>query len=592
MFLFSFALLSLIKVLFTWYSTDITGFFSRLCCVYTDKPFGVVIRNSCPMPDNLGRRQALIEERRMTDQDLHVLYDLAIYNCSRFGPFTQFLYEDQQTVREYTNIDIAKEATQLAAGLRSLGIQPGDRVLMMMPNRPEVVIGYQAIARAGAVIIPVLPLLKGPEVHFIAENSGAKAIFTSALLLPLLQSALTELPEMRYIISTDVASSEEVTRTQEGPQVLAYTDVVAKGKGKEEQYMTHLDGVMPAQDDTAVILYTSGTTGRPKGVMLTHRNLVSNAISGRGAEYEQRSEDTQLAILPLAHAFGIVALNVIYLTGVKAVMHPRFDTTSVLSAIERHRIAAFAGVPAMFVALLYTPDAEKYDTSSLKYCVSGSAPLPVNILEGFEQKFGCTIREGYGLSEGSAALSGHGADMVRKAGSVGKPGEGIEIQVVDEQDKPLPMGNIGEVVARGPNVMKGYYNMPEETKEALRNGWLHTGDMGRFDEDGYLYIVERKKDLIIRGGFNIYPRDIEEVLTTHPAVIEAAVVGIPSERMGEEVKAYVVTRTPVDAETLMTYCREKLANYKTPKEIEFVNALPRNAIGKIDKKELRKRNVH
>ncbi len=273
-------------------------------------------------------------------------------------------------------------------------------------------------------------------------------------------------------------------------------------------------------------------------------------------------------------------------------MHPRFDTTAVLSAIERHHITAFAGVPAMFVALLYTPDAEKYDTSSLQYCVSGSAPLPVNILEGFEQKFGCTIREGYGLSEGSAALTGHGADMERKAGSVGKPLPDVEIQVVDEHDNPLPVGEIGEVVARGPNIMKGYYNMPDETKAALQNGWLHTGDMGHFDEDGYLYIVERKKDLIIRGGFNIYPRDIEEVLTSYPAVIEAAVVGIPSERMGEEVKAYVVTRTPIDAETLMAYCREKLANYKTPKEIEFVNALPRNAIGKIDKKELRKRNVH
>ncbi len=534
----------------------------------------------------------MIDERRMTDQDIHVLYDLAIYNCSRFGSFKQFLYEDQQTVREYTNIEVAQEATQLAGGLRALGIQPGDRVLMMMPNRPEVVIGYQAIARASAVIIPVLPLLKGPELHFIAENSGAKAIFTSALLLPLLQNALTDLPEMRYIISTDVSTSEEAPSTHGVPQVLAYTDVVAKGADKAEQYMTHLDGITPSTEDTAVILYTSGTTGRPKGVMLSHRNLVSNALGGRGEEYEQRSEDTQLAILPLAHAFGIVVLNVIYLSGARVVMHPRFDTNAVLSAIERHRITAFAGVPAMFVALLYTPEAEKYDTSSLQYCVSGSAPLPVNILEGFEQKFACTIREGYGLSEGSAVLSGHSEDIVRKPGSVGKPAVGVEIQVVDEHDNPLPTGDIGEVIARSPNVMKGYYNMPEETKEALRNGWLHTGDMGRFDEDGYLYIVERKKDLIIRGGFNIYPRDIEEVLTTHPAVIEVAVVGIPSERMGEEVKAYVVLRTPIDAEVLMAYCREKLANYKTPSKIEFVNALPRNAIGKIDKKELRKHHVH
>jgi len=539
-----------------------------------------------------GGKPSMIEERRMADQDLHLLYDLAIYNCSRFGPFRQFLYEDQQTVREYTNIEIAREATRLAGGLRAIGIEPGDRVLMMMPNRPEVVIGYQAIARAGAIIIPVLPLLKGPEVRFIAENSGAKAIFTSALLLPLLQNALADLPTMRYIISTDVTTSEETPQASGVPQVLAYNDIVAKGADKADQYMTNLDGITLDTNDTAVILYTSGTTGRPKGVMLSHRNLVSNAISGRGEEYEQRSEETQLAILPLAHAFGIVALNVMYLTGASVVMHPRFDTHTVLSAIERHHIGAFAGVPAMFVALLYTPDAKKYDTSSLQYCVSGSAPLPVNILEGFEQKFGCTIREGYGLSEGSAALTGHTLDMERKAGSVGKPSANIEIQVVDAHDNPLPMGEIGEVVARGPNVMRGYYNMPEETKEALRNGWLHTGDMGRFDEDGYLYIVERKKDLIIRGGFNIYPRDIEEVLTTHPSVIEAAVIGVPSERMGEEVKAFVVVRTPVPAEELMAYCREKLANYKTPSEIEFVDALPRNAIGKIDKKELRKHHVH
>ncbi len=534
--------------------------------------------------------------QRMTDQDLRVLYDLAIYNCTRFGPYTQLVYEDQHNIREYTNIEVAKEATQLASGLRSLGIQQGDRVIVMLPNRPEVVISYQAIARAGAIIIPVLPLLKGSEVHYIAENSGAKAILTSALLLPLLQGVLVNLPEMRYIISTDIAEDVQApppdAQSDGAPQLVPFTSVVARGASKANQYMTDLDSIALSSDDTAAILYTSGTTGRPKGVMLSHRNLVSNALSGRGAEYEKRNEETQLAILPLAHAYGIISSNVAYLTGVRLVMHPRFDTNAVLSAIERYHISGFAGVPAMFVALLYTPDVDKYDTSSLQFCVSGSAPLPVNVLQGFEQKFHCKIREGYGLSEGSAALSGHGADMPLKPGSVGVPIANVEVRIVDENDNPVPTGEVGEVIARGPNVMKGYYNMPKETEEALRNGWLHTGDMGRFDEDGYLYIVERKKDLIIRGGFNVYPRDIEEVLTTHPAVIESAVVGVPSERMGEEVKAFVITRTPVDAETLMTYCRERLANYKTPGQIEFVNILPRNAIGKIDKKELRKRHVH
>ena len=527
--------------------------------------------------------------KTMTFQDLRVLYDLSIYNCVHFGPYTQILYEDlsNKIVREYSNIEVAKEATRLAAALHVLGIEKGDRVIVMMPNCPEVVISYQAIARAGAVIIPVLPLLKGAEVRYIAENSGAKAIITSAILVPMLQSALSALSTLHYIIATGITDAQPIAE----PQLVAYADMLAKGADKADAYLNDMEGA-PSMDDMSVILYTSGTTGRPKGVVLTHRNLMANAISAVGVEQETRSAETQLAILPLAHSYGIVASNVAYLTGVTVVMHPRFDPTAVLSAIERHKIVAFAGVPAMFVALLYSPNAEKYDTSSLVYCVSGSAPLPVEILKGFEQKFSCQIREGYGLSEAAPVLTGHGADMPQKPGSVGVPIAGVEVRVVDVNDNPVPVGEVGEIIARGPNIMRGYYNMPEETQAALRNGWLHTGDMGRFDEDGYLYIVERKKDLIIRGGFNIYPRDVEEVLATHPAVIEAAVVGIPSERMGEEVKAFVVAGRPVDAETLMAYCRERLANYKTPSVIEFVEALPRNAIGKIDKKELRKRYVH
>jgi len=522
-------------------------------------------------------------------EDLRFLYDLSIYNCQRYGTFKSLIYEDGEEVREYTNVEFAKEATQLAIGLRSLGIEKGDRVIVMMLNCPEVVISYQAIARAGAIIIPVLPLLKGPEVRYIAENSAAKAVITSPILLPLLRHALADVSTMKHIISTGIDGEErDESRSY---TVHAYKDVVTNGAAFADQYLEDVEEVSLTPDDPAVILYTSGTTGHPKGVLLTHRNVVSNAVSGRGSgsiQEEPAGSEVQLAILPLAHAYGLTASNIGYLTGTKIVMHPRFDTTAVLSAIERHRINAFAGVPAMFVALLYTPDAEKFDTSSLSYCVSGSAPLPLAVLEGFEQKFGCQILEGYGLSEATTVLTAHGQNMQRKPGSVGMPISGVEVLVVDANDHPLPVGEIGEIIARGPNIMQGYYHMPEETQAALRNGWLHTGDMGRFDEDGYLYIVERKKDLIIRGGFNVYPRDIEEVLNRHPAVIESAVIGIPSERMGEEVKAFVVTRTDVDAETLQAYCRESLANYKTPSEIEFVSALPRNAVGKIDKKELRK----
>jgi len=544
------------------------------------------------------------EKRRLENQEhIRLLYDLAIYNCMHFGSYKMLIYEDQQGVREYTNVEIAREAIQLAAGLQALGIEQGDRVIVMMLNCPEVIISYQAIARAGAIIIPVLPLLKGPEVCYIAENSSAKVVITDATLLPLLRNALADVPSMQHIIATgieglsvpagDFGEKDERLHPVHPLNVHAYSDIVAHGVSEAEHYLEDLKGVRLSPDDTAVTLYTSGTTGRPKGVVLTHRNVVSNALSGRrGDAAVTRFGEVQLAVLPLAHGYGLLVSNVAYLSGATIVMHSRFDTTAILSAIERYRVRGFAGVPAMFVALLYTPDADKYDTSSLQSCVCGSAPLPVAVLEGFEQKFGCQILEGYGLTEASAALTGHRIDMPRKPGSVGKPIEDVEVLVVNENDNPVPVGEVGEVIARGPNIMQGYYNMPEETAAALRNGWLHTGDMGRFDEDGYLYIVERKKDLIIRGGLNVYPRDVEEVLNRHPAVIESAVIGIPSERMGEEVKAFVVTRSDVDAEALKAYCRELLANYKTPSEIEFVNALPRNIVGKIDKKELRRQHVH
>ena len=541
-----------------------------------------------------------LQEDEMELADLRFLYDLSTYNCQHYGTYTSLIYEDtqQDLVREYTNVEIARESTLLAAGLRSLGIEKGDRVIVMMLNCPEVLISYQAIARVGAVIIPLLPLLKAPEIHYIAQNSSAKVIITSQVLLPLLQAALAGVSTVQYVISVGdgEGQGERAGRDESLPyDVLAYADVVAKGAAHADEYLRDfVEDLSP--DDTAVILYTSGTTGNPKGVVLTHRNVVSNAVAGRGSasDEELRRDDinVQLAILPLAHAYGLVASNVGYLNGVTFIMHPRFDTTAVLSAIERYRVNAFAGVPAMFVALLYTPDAEKYDTSSLRYCVSGSAPLPLAVLEGFESKFNCQVLEGYGLSEASAVLTGHRLDMPRKPGSVGKPIEGVELLIVDENDLPVAVGEVGEIIARGPNIMKSYYNMPDATRDALRDGWLHTGDMGRLDEDGYLYIVERKKDLIIRGGFNIYPRDVEEVLNGHPDVIESAVVGIPSERMGEEVKAFVVASGTVDAETLKAYCRERLANYKTPSEIEFVNYLPRNIIGKIDKKQLRRTHVN
>lgn len=527
--------------------------------------------------------------------NLRLLHDLSIFNCLTRDEYPALIYEDGITTRTYTNLEIAREANSLAAGLQKLGLQKGDRVIVTMLNSPEVVMAYQAISRIGGVIIPAMPLLKAPEIHYIATNSQARAVIASPILFPLLQVALKDATSVQHIIGTDFGL-EQLPEIAGDFQVHKYSEVVAEGAAFAEHHLEDMPGVSISENDPAVIIYTSGTTGNPKGVMLTHRNVVSNAVTNRGpsatVDGQPPAEQRNLAILPLAHAYGLVVLNVSYLNGALHVMHPRFDTAAVFSAIERHRITGFAGVPAMFVALLYAPDSDHYDTSSLVYCVSGSAPLPLAVLEGFEQKFHCRILEGYGLSEASAVLTAHTLDMERKAGSVGKPIVGVDLRIVDEEDNPLPTGEVGEIIARGPNIMREYYQMPNETQKVLRDGWLHTGDMGYIDEDGYVFVVERKKDLIIRGGFNIYPRDVEEVLNRHPAVVESAVIGIPSERMGEEVKAYVVTREEINVEALKEYCREALANYKTPSEIEFISALPRNPVGKIDKKELRRQHVH
>jgi len=509
------------------------------------------------------------------------LAELSRYNRERFGEYTSLVYEFPGMECEYTNLEVDREANKLAHALMGLGVQKGDRVMVMMQNAPQVLIGYQALARIGAITIPVLPLLKPPEVAYIAANSQAVAILTSTWVLHIVEEGLKEAASMRHVIV--VGQNDDAPAPDgAGYDVRGYTALIAN------QPDTQVD-VEIKPEDRAVILYTSGTTGRPKGVLLSHRNLISNAIAGAGDDVELTSGRASLAVLPLAHAFGITVSNVAYLSGTKTVMVARFDLEQVFQLIEKHRVAGFAGVPAMFVGMLNFPDAEKYDTSSLEFVVSGSAPLPVSVLEGFEKRFNCPIREGYGLSEATTAVSGHAVDMVRKPGSVGKPLEGVEVRVVDEHDHDVPTGEIGELLVRGPNLMQEYYNMPDETEQALRGGWLHTGDMAKLDEDGYIYIVERKKDLIIRGGLNIYPRDVEEVLMRHPSVLECAVIGVPSERMGEEVLAYVVLQDgkQATAEELIAFSQQYLANYKTPSFVEFIPALPRNPIGKIDRKILR-----
>jgi long-chain acyl-CoA synthetase len=435
---------------------------------------------------------------------------------------------------------------------------------------------YPAIWRIGAVIVPVLFLLEAHEVSYIAADCEAVAIITAPEFLYKAQEARQSAPSLRHVL---------IIGGEEHPGTIPFDRLVAESNPE--------DSIHPTDDeDMAVLLYTSGTTGKPKGVMLSHKNLYANALNAKNAAGDTDRGDVYLSVLPLSHSYGLGLLVAGYVSDRKgrAVLLRWFDLEDVFRSIEKHRVTAMAGVPTMFVYMLHYPEADKYDTSSANSWLVGAAPMPKEKLREFEEKFGGEMYQGYGLTEASPNVAVQRESVPRKPGSVGPALAGVEVKIFDENDRELPQNTVGEVVCRGDNVMKGYYKMPEETEQALRGGWLHTGDMGCLDEDGHLYIVERKKDLIIRGGFNIYPKDIEEVLYKHPAVAEAAVVGMPDELMGEEVVAYVSLKPDgrANAEELIAHCRSHLAKYKCPRKIEFLDSLPKNPIGKVQKKELRK----
>lgn len=495
------------------------------------------------------------------------LKDLLDQNIIEFGEYPLLLFKN----KAYTNVETRQYADQLAAGLCDLGIEKGDRVMVCMPNCPEVLISYQGITRAGAIIVPVMFTLHPKELYYIALNSGTKAVITSSFALPNVEKALEELPVKPQLLVTDKPTDKKWKN---------FYDVMVK-----RDRPISIEGT---PEDTAVILYTSGTTGNPKGVLLTHKNLVSNAENS--AKHNEMERGTTLGVLPLAHVYGLTVSNICFLTGSSIVVFSKFNVEEVFQAIEKYQVKGFSAVPAMIHAMLAYPGADNYDTSSLETVSSGSAPLPVALLHAFEHKFGAKVLEGYGLSEAAPIVTAHRKNMEIKPGSVGIPIPGVEIKIVDENGQEVPTGEVGELIVRGDNVTPGYYQNPEESMRVLQNSWLHTGDMARVDEDGYLYIVDRKKDLIIRGGFNLYPRDVEEILNAHESVMEVAVVGIPDERMGEEMVACMVKKTGTDVteDELIRYCREHLAKNKTPRHIVFLESLPRNGVGKILKTSLRK----
>jgi long-chain acyl-CoA synthetase len=507
-----------------------------------------------------------------------LLGELAEFNLKRFGEYTYLHFEG----RDYKNTEIADQARRLAGGLLSLGVKAGDRVVVMMLNSPDVYVAFQAIARISAVVVPLLPVLKTPEVQHIAGNCQPTAFITNLPLTNVIKPALEAVGLAGTTEIIALGDSSEV----EAAGYTSYTKLIEDS----EPYTAAPTG---NPDDLAVIIYTSGTTGKPKGVMQSHNNQLRNILSGLSEDYllgrTTREPLPGLTALPMAHAMGLTGSNASYMSGDLIVLLPRFEPQKVYEAIERFRIKRFGAVPAMVIALYNFPDIAKYDTSSLQMIGCGSAPLPESVLLGIQQRLGITLREGYGLTEATTAVATSREEFPIRHGSVGKPLAGVEVKIVDHAGNELAQGERGEIIVRGHNVMMGYYGNPEATAEAIKNGWLYSGDVGYFDEEGYLYIVERKKDLIIRNGQNIYPRDVEEVIAQHPAVREVAVVGVPSEKTGEEVKAYIALQPDqeVSAEAIIAYTQQFMANYKTPSQVEFIEALPRNTVGKINKRALR-----
>ncbi|MDX6608798.1 MAG: long-chain acyl-CoA synthetase [Solirubrobacterales bacterium] len=461
--------------------------------------------------------------------------------------------------------ELDERSARLATLLYEKGIEPGDRVGVMLPNVPEFPIAYYGVLRAGAVVVPMNVLLKRREIAFYLEDSGTKLL--------LAWHGFAE--EAR-----DGAIDADAESIEVEPDSFAAT--LAELEPAAGLHDT-------AEDDTAVILYTSGTTGKPKGAELTHLNLFRNADVSSRTTCEVAEGNVVLGALPLFHSFGqTVGMNASLKVGACLTLVPKFDPGEALATMQRDAVTHFYGVPTMFGALLHHPERESYDTSSLCTCITGGASMPVEVLRGFEDAFGAVVLEGYGLSETSPVACSNHPDKERKAGSIGTPIEGVEMRVVGENDEPVDQGEVGEIVIRGHNIMKGYWQRPDATEEAMRGGWFHSGDMARTDEDGYFYIVDRKKDLIIRGGYNVYPREVEEVLFEHPKIREAAVLGVPHDEWGEEIGAAVVLHEGEELapEEISAYVKERIAAYKYPRLVWFIDDLPKGPTGKILKREI------
>ncbi len=456
-------------------------------------------------------------------------------------------------------------ARRVTALLKAKGVGPGDRVGLVLPNVPPFPVLFYGALAAGAVVVPMNPLLKAREVQYYLEDSGASVVFAW-------EAMADEAGKAAATVGIDCVPVEAD----------GFLELLAAHEPDDEV-------VDREDDDTVVLLYTSGTTGKPKGAELTHANLSTNAATSAETLVELSPEDVVMGCLPLFHCFGLTCgLNAAVLAGACLTLIPRFDAGKALEVIGRDRVTVFEGVPTMYAGMLHAPDAASYDVSSLRTCISGGAAMPVEVMKSFEETFGCIVLEGYGLSETSPVASFNQPDLERKPGSIGVPVRGVEMKLVDDEGNDVEQGEVGEIAIRGENIMKGYWGREDATREAIRDGWFLSGDMAKQDEDGYFFIVDRKKDLIIRGGYNVYPREVEEALYEHESVAEVAVVAIPHDDLGEEVGAAVALKPgeKVGEDELREFAKERLAAYKYPRHLWIVEELPKGPTGKILRREV------
>jgi len=521
-------------------------------------------------------------------------------NVKRFGEYEALCFEGKW----HTNVEINRNANLLGNALKELGVDRGDRVAIQMPNSPEILSAFPAIYKIGAVVVPLNPLLRPDQASYIYRDCGAKAIITSSDFVVRVLEAQKQTPNLEHVILTD---------RDDVPGTVSYPGIMSTNS--DTLTLEHTDN-----DDVAALIYTAGTTGPPKGVVHTHYSLYINALFFYEYVLVHRSLTLQLnsralnpktlqlneanqrvsgvnramvslGVLPLSHSFGIAFANTSNFVGGKSILLRWWNVEEALKAIQTFRVTQMAAVPTMYIQMLEFPELDKYDLSSLEDCQCGAAPLPVEVALRWKEKVGVDIREGWGLTESGATTTGQPGDLPPRYGSIGKCLLKCNtIKVFGEKGQEVPPGQRGEIVIKGPTLMKGYWNLPEETAKTIKDGWFHTGDLGYVDEDGYFYITGRKKDIIIRGGENVSPVEVEEVLLQHPAVAEAGVVGIPDAVYGEEIKAFVVIKPGKRAneEELIAFCKDRLPTFKSPKKVQFMKSLPRNILGKVLRAELRK----